>query len=52
MIFDNLENSRSGDLHGQIQAEWSTFLARALAVHIPGDYVYLLFISTLTAIYL
>ena len=32
--------SRSGDLHGQIQAEWSTFLSRALAVHIPGDYVY------------
>jgi len=30
------ENSRTGDLDGQIQAEWSTFMARAMAVHVPG----------------
>ncbi len=32
----HLENSRTGDLYGQIQAEWSTFMARAMAVHVPG----------------
>ena len=44
----NLENSRTGDLYGQIQAEWSTFMARAMAVHVPG-YKYLVNIRGMRA---
>ena len=44
----NLENSRTGDLYGQIQAEWSTFMARAMAVHVPG-YKYLVNIRGMPA---
>ena len=44
----NLENSRTGDLYGQIQAEWSTFMARAMAVHVPG-YKYLVNIRGMSA---